>query len=143
MYFSFIYSYLIYWIETWGNAHDTHFNPLIKIQKRGIRTITFSHHLEHSVTQFNKLYILDFKRLVKQRISLLMFKHHINILPSPINDLFTVNNVHHNYYTSQNNDLHINRGRKENVYRLFSFHGTHIWNHISTKILSRCIIRLL
>ena len=62
-----------------------------------------------------------------------MFKHHINILPSPINDLFTVNNTHHNYYTKQNNDLHINRGRRENVNRLFSFHGTHIWNHISNK----------
>ena len=53
MYFSFIYPYLIYCIETWRNAHDTHLNPLIKIQKR-----------------------------------------------------------------------------RENVYRLFSFHGTHIWNHI-------------
>ena len=95
MYFSFIYPYLIYCIET-------HLNPLIKIQKRGIRTITLSHYLEHSAPLFNKLNILDFKRLVKQIISLLMFKHHINILPSPIKDLFTVNNAHHNYYTRQN-----------------------------------------
>ena len=106
MYFSFIYPYLIYCSETWENAHDTHLNPLIKIQKRGIRTITLSHYLEHSAPLFNKLNILDFKRLVKQRISLLMFKHHI-ILRSSINDLFTVNNAHHNYYTRQNNDLHI------------------------------------
>ena len=63
-----------------------------------------------------------------------MFKHHINILSSPVNDLFTVNNAHHNYYTRQNNDLHINRGRRENVYILFSFHGTHIWNHIKKNL---------
>ena len=62
---------------------------------------------------------------------MLMFKHHINILLSHINDLFTVNNVHHNYHTRQNNDIHINRGQRENVYRLFRYHGTHIWNHIS------------
>ena len=37
MYFSFIYPYLIYCIETWGNVHDTHLNPLIKLQKNGIR----------------------------------------------------------------------------------------------------------
>ena len=31
------------------------------------------------------------------------------------------------------NDLHIDIGIKENVYRLFSFHGTYIWNHISKR----------
>ena len=67
IYFSFIYPYLIYCIETLGNAHDTHLNPLINIQKRGIRTIPFSHYLEHSAPLFNKLNILNFKRLVKQR----------------------------------------------------------------------------
>ena len=56
----------------------------IKIQKRGIRTITFTHYLEHSAPLFNKLNILHFKRFVKQIIYLFMFKHHINILPSPL-----------------------------------------------------------
>ena len=34
MYFTFIYQYLIYCIEVWGNAHQTHLDPLIKIQKK-------------------------------------------------------------------------------------------------------------
>ena len=34
MYFTFIYTYLIYCIEVWGNAHQTHLDPLIKIQKK-------------------------------------------------------------------------------------------------------------
>ena len=42
MYFTFIYPYLIYCIEVWGNAHQTHLDPLIKIQKKSIRTITLS-----------------------------------------------------------------------------------------------------
>ena len=69
-----------------------------------------------------------------QRISLLMFKQHLHILPSPLNDLFAVNDTHHNYYTRQHKDVHTNIGLKENIYRLFSFHGVHIWNHISKKI---------
>ena len=40
----------------------------------------------------------------------------------------------HYPFTKQHNDLHINIGLKENAYRLFSFHGTHIWNHISKTI---------
>ena len=55
------------------------------------------------------------------------------MLPSPLNDLFTVNNTQHNHYTRQHADLHVNTGLRENVYSLFSFHGIHIWNHISTK----------
>ena len=34
MYFTFIYPYLIYCIEVWGNAHQTYLDPLIKIQKK-------------------------------------------------------------------------------------------------------------
>ena len=130
MYFTFIYPYLIYCLEIWGNTYETHLNPLIKIQKRSIRTITFSHYQDHTGPLFDRLNILDLKKLVIQRISLLMFKCHHNILTSPLNDLFTVNNTQHNHYTRQHADLHVNTGSRENVYSLFSFHGIHIWNHI-------------
>ena len=33
--FTFIYPYLIYCIEIWGNSNDSHLNPIIKIQKKG------------------------------------------------------------------------------------------------------------
>ena len=133
MYFTFIYPYLIYCVEVWGNTYDCHLDPLIKIQKTSLRTITFSHYLDHTAPLFERLNILDFKKLVKQRISLLMFKNHLNILPTPLSNLFIVNNTRHDHFTRQHNDLHIDIGLKENVYRLFSFHGTHIWNHISKK----------
>ena len=34
----------------------------------------------------------------------------------------------------QTHDLQINAGRGEIVYKLFSFHGAHIWNYITRKI---------
>ena len=46
LYFTFIYPYLIYCVEIWGNTNDTHLKPIIKIQKKSIRTITFSHYLD-------------------------------------------------------------------------------------------------
>ena len=36
IYYTFIYPYLIYCIEIWGNKNDTHLNPIINIQKKGI-----------------------------------------------------------------------------------------------------------
>ena len=56
-----------------------------------------------------------------------------NFLPSPLSDLFIANNTQHSYYTRQHQDVCTNIGSNENVYRLFSFQGTHVWNHISKK----------
>ena len=63
----------------------------------------------------------------------LLFLLHF-ILPTPLNDLFRVNNTRYEYFTRQHNDLHVDIGLKEGVYKLFSLHGIHIWNHISKKI---------
>ena len=94
-------------VEVCGNIHDCHLESLIKI-----RTITFSHYLDHTAPLFERLNILDFNKLVKQRISLLMFKKHLNMLPTPLCDLFIVNNTRHDHFTRQHNDLHINIGLK-------------------------------
>ena len=57
----------------------------------------------------------------------------MGILPHHITDLFTLKKERHNYNTRQTDVLQINAGRGEIVYNLFSFHGVHIWNHISQK----------
>ena len=80
LYFTFVYPYLIYCVEVWGNACDTHLDPIIKIQKKCVRVITFSHYLEPTESLFKDLKILAFKKLVIQRILLMMFKHNIGIL---------------------------------------------------------------
>ena len=41
LYNSFVFSYLIYGIEVWGNTNAVHLDPIIKIQKKLVRTITF------------------------------------------------------------------------------------------------------
>ena len=92
--------------------------------------------MEHSAPLFIKqLYILNFKALVTQQILLLMYKIHMENIPLPICNLFIINNLHHNYNTRQKNDLHTQIRKKENSYKLLSFHGINIWNHISKKIL--------
>ena len=55
------------------------------------------------------------------------------MLPTSLTELFIVNNTMYDQFTRQHNDLHIDIGLKENVYRLFIFHGTYIWNHIYIK----------
>ena len=64
----------------------------------------------------------------------MMFKQHNGIVTTPIAKLFELNNLHHNYNARQNRKLHTQIGNRESVYKLFSFHGINIWNHLSSKI---------
>ena len=74
LYHAYIYPYMTYCIEVWGCAS---------------RVITFSHYLEPTESLFKDLKILAFKKLVIQRILLMMFKRNIGIVPKPISSLFT------------------------------------------------------
>lgn len=135
LYYTFVYPYLIYGVEIWGNAREVHLDPLIKTQKKIVRVITFSSYLEHTAPLFEYLNILSFKKLVIHRIGLLMFKYNSSELPNPINKLFTHNNERHNYNTRHNNDLLTKIGNGEQIYQLFSFHGVKVWNHIHSKLV--------
>ena len=126
LYFRFIYLYLTYCVEIWGNACNIHLDPIVKLQNKCIRTITYSSYLEHTQPLFNSLNILCFHKLVVQRISLIMFKNEIGLVPKPISQLFTRNSDYHDYNTRHGSSLHLLVGRGEAIYRSFSFHGINI-----------------
>ena len=44
LYHSYIYPYLIYCIESWGNASNCHIDHLYMLQKRILRILTFSNY---------------------------------------------------------------------------------------------------
>ena len=97
LYYSFVYPYLIYGIEIWGNASNIHLDPINKLQKRCIRIITFSHYLDSTNPLFRKLEILNLKKIVIHRISLMMYKHSLNIVPKYISMMFQKNNEIHKH----------------------------------------------
>ena len=134
LYYSLVFPYLIYCNEVWGNASAVHLEPIIKIQKRAIRTITFSSYLSPSEPIFQSLNILNFRKLVIQRVSLLMFKISKCDVPKPLHALFRINNSYHNYQIRRSESIHVPIGRTEAIYKTFSYFGAHIWNHISNKI---------
>ena len=68
LYNSFVFPYLIYGIKVWGNAIAVHLNPILKIQKKIVRTITFLHYLAHTEHIFDTLNILSFNNLVVHRM---------------------------------------------------------------------------
>ena len=104
------------------------------MQKRCIRTITFSCYFEQTEPLFKELEILSFKKLVIQRILLMMFKYPIGIVLKPITLLFTRNNEIHHPNTRYFNLLHPMIGRTEATYKTFRSQAILIWNYISKQI---------
>ena len=71
LYNAFVFPYLTYCVEVWGTAPKKYLDPLIKIQKKIVRIITFSPYLCHTDPIFKDLNLLPISKLVTQRIGLL------------------------------------------------------------------------
>ena len=64
LYPSYIYPYLIYCIEAWGNATNCHMEQLYLTKKKVARMISFSNYNTPSKDVFKQLNILPLNKLV-------------------------------------------------------------------------------
>ena len=102
---AFVYPYLTYCIEVWGNMSNVHLDALGKIKKKIVRIITYSPYLAHRDKLFKELNILPIHKLMLQRVALQMFKYSINILPDVISELFITNDTFLSHNTGNKNKL--------------------------------------
>ena len=111
LYNAFIFPYLIYCVEVWGNALSIHLTPLLKLQNKIIIIITFTYHRIDKDQLFYNTGILPFNILVKHRIGLLMHKLSNGNVPKPLQNVYQCNkNVHH-HFTRQTNHFHSMKGK--------------------------------
>ena len=89
VYNALIHPFLIYGILAWGNTYPTTLKPLIILQKKARRVMTFSKFDAHSSPLFNELKIIKFLDLVSLHITIFMHKFQNNNLPVVFNNYFT------------------------------------------------------
>ena len=121
LYHAFIFPYLIYCVEIWGNAANIYLDPLIKLQNKIIRVITFSQYLAHTNDLFVQLQILPFKNLEIHRIGLQMFKNNLGYIPKAVESLFITNSDVHKYNTRNGDKMRSAYGKHEFMYSNFCF----------------------
>ena len=95
LYHSLFNSRLVYGCILWETATDVQLNRLHELQKRAIRTITYSRYNDHTSQHFRNLKILKLNDYLK--LQELLFMHDIekNQLPNGLNWLFQrIGNVH-------------------------------------------------
>ena len=148
IYYSLLYSHLVYGIHVWGTACDTELNKILILQKRIVRLITLNDQLPinagpliHSDPLFAKLAFLKIKDIFILLIVKFIFNClHLNI-PANFMSWFKLNSFIHNYGTRSNfydidnminsNNLFITFARtSHHGLKLIKVLGPKIWNKL-------------
>ena len=103
IYYSLIYSHIVYGIQTWGSACPTELNKILILQKKAVRIITNNYHfpllpgpLVSSNPLFRELEILKVGDAFKLHVAKFIFSCLIFNTPINFHKWFTLNyNVHH------------------------------------------------
>ena len=153
IYHSLFYSHLIYGIQVWGNACDTHLKAIQMLQNRVVRLITYNDNfpiipgpLPASNPLFCKLQLLKIKELFTFMACIFIYKC-LNTYFLPLfEDWFTFSSSIHEYRTRLNfninsrvstNNLFIPIARTSNYgMKLLKVSGPKIWNSIPLDIRS-------
>ena len=99
LYNALIYPFLIYGIVIWENTYPSTHQPLIILQKKATRIMTFSQFDAHSSPLFKSLHVLKFPDYVTLHTAIFMHKFNNNMLSSAFTNFFTPVNRIHTYST--------------------------------------------
>ena len=123
LYYSLIYPFLT-------------FRPLITLQKKAIRTITFSKPDEHSEPLFKVLEILKLTDVVTLHNAPLMYHYYYNLLPSSFENFFqTVASIHsYNTRLASKSTYYINTIKPNYGKFNIRFAAVKVWNHLDESI---------
>jgi hypothetical protein len=142
LYYTFIYPYIIYCLQAWGNTYVTTLYPLLKLQKRIVRILVGARKYAHTHDLFVSLKILTIPKLYHYFIGIFMYKYIKGMLPAVFNDYFIYNRDIHGYNTRQRELFHPPLPRSELTYRSLNYMGAIIWNHLSSTISAHLSLRI-
>ena len=106
LYYSLVYSHIVYAIEVWGSAFKTDITKILVLQKRALRLMTYNDNflavpgpLVASNPIFSHLKILKVTDVFKLQISKFVFKCINHLTPNNFHDWFKMNSTVHGYRT--------------------------------------------
>ena len=86
-------------LPVWGNADQIYIDKVSKLQKKAIRSITFSDYQAPVQPLLKDLEILSVKDLFKQQVASLMWDLDHDLLPTSISNYFSKRRNEHSHQT--------------------------------------------
>ena len=139
LYFSFIYSYLYYCAEVYGNVPNTSIKPLQLIQNRALRALQFKNRyqpINELHTNFSILKVSDMVHYKQSKIihSLLTGAQR---LPNVMKKLIVPTKKVHQHQTRQKNPVYCAKSRRAIGKRLLKCNASQYFNTLPTNITSQ------
>ena len=138
LYNCFVYPYINYAIEIWGDTHNCFVNSIYKLQKKALRIISRSGSRDHTDPLFIKYKIMNVHKVHEFKVCITMFKVYQKDVPAVFSDLFKLNRDIHSYNTRQSNNLHVPISNTNYMMRSISVKGVRIWNKYHEQINPDC-----
>ena len=105
LYYSLFQSHINYGLYVWGTGMlSCNLKKIATAQKKAVRSVAKKSYNSHTDPLFVDLNILKFTDVVDIELMKLMYNHSKNLLPIPIQSLFTINRDIHHYNTRHRND---------------------------------------
>ena len=98
VYYAIFYSHLVYGCIIWGLTSEENLKKIEVLQRKCIRIITFSDFRSHTNHLFIKHKILKVRDVIKLNQLKLVYEFFGNVLPSDLQNLFTLSSDIHNYF---------------------------------------------
>ena len=137
LYYSFVYPYISYCIEVWGNAAKKYTDSLLKLQKLCCRIITGSKRLTPSKPLFRLLKVMPLYEVYEYCVMLFMFKFHRGLLPDIVKPMFQRAGSN-NIVTRLNQGFILPRCTSKVFSNSVRFQGAKIWNKYHTDLNLLC-----
>ena len=131
VYYSLIYPHLTYGIVAWGNTYPTYKQPLLVMQKRIIRTITFSSRYSSTQPLFTNLRLMKLDEIFNYFATLFVFKSIYNHNMYKLD--FQV--INHNYNTrGQHVNIVVPLCTTSHAQRHILYTGPVLWNNLPSRL---------
>ena len=136
LYYSLVYPYLDYCISSWGGAPRSTLEPILILQRRIIRIITFSEFRCHTSPLFFKLNVLKLNDVYKLKLGTL-FHNMINNKFTGTNNLIRLNSMHnHNTRLANTNNFYQTFSNSNLGLNTYTKMGLKFWREIPNDLKS-------
>ena len=99
LHYSLSYPFLIYGVHVWVLTFPSFLTPLLVIQKKAIRIITFSEPRSHSAPLFKYLNLLDINDIITLQVLSFVYQWSHRLLPPSFHEDITFASSFHSYST--------------------------------------------
>ena len=134
IYNSLFQPYLDYGLILWGAACQKVLKPIEIQQKKAIRLISNVGYNAHTQPLFKQHGILQLRDLYTLHINKFMFQLDRKLLPSSLQNMFTLNNEIHSHQTRNRNIPRVRLKRTANAEQSILHKGPRLWHNVSNDL---------